>query len=211
MGQLTLTGEGSEALPRTEVTYPLTRKAEYDYMVHTKDHSYMNPYNEAVGGNITVKYMLASEVNIKSRYKPVATKSLRDSRAPHISAAPLDFSFAKITACEDIPIRAQKLGAFPSQQMSGQRLRSVLTGANVIGSVAGILEWSGSRLKTLRLARAHNPMRFDQSLGRRSSSSMRVGGGKVSASLIAMARGLTDGLKSCSTAGGWCGVAAGEH
>ena len=147
MGQVIITGEGSEALPREETTYPLTRKLEYDYMINTATHSYMNPYNDAVGGTLTLKYLLASDLHPNERIKAVVTKSLRESRAPHVSAPPIDLSYCDIDTCADIPDRARE------------------TGTRV---------WSAAEMKTLKLKCAPRAHRFDQSASVRMKSPATV-------------------------------------
>ena len=112
MGQVVLEGFGSEALPRSEVVYPLTRKKEYDGWIHTPTASYENPYNAAVGGHLTLKYSLQSEAKVapkRASAKPEpAKKSVADSRAPHISAPPLDLSYLKITSPDEIAAAAAR-------------------------------------------------------------------------------------------------------
>ena len=104
MGQVILTGQGSEALPRNEVVYPLTKKMEYEGWIHTANRSYKNPYNEAVGGSLTLRYSLQTDgvkvVLRDGRQVTVAAekKTVADSRAPHVSAPPLDLSYCKITS-----------------------------------------------------------------------------------------------------------------
>lgn len=105
MGQVILEGQGSEALPRTEVIYPLTKKMEYEGWIHTANRSYKNPYNEAVGGKMTLRYTLRSEDGhqvVRAGRAAPQKKTLADSRAPHVSAPPLDLSYCKITCPDEI-------------------------------------------------------------------------------------------------------------
>lgn len=111
MGQIILEGQGSEALPRAEVIYPLTKKMEYEGWVHTANRSYKNPYNEAVGGKMTLRYTLLSDENTVVRKGVVVPqkKTLADSRAPHVSAPPLNLSYCKITSPDEIVAAAVSL------------------------------------------------------------------------------------------------------
>ena len=65
---------------------------------NTPTRSYKNPFNSAVGGNLTLHFSLASEKE-KKRFTKA---SLKDSRAPHVSAPPIDLSFLKIAASAEV-------------------------------------------------------------------------------------------------------------
>lgn len=128
MGQVILTGQGSEALPRKEVTYPLTKKMEFEGWIHTANRSYKNPYNEAVGGSLTLRYSLRAEdlkVVVRDGRKVVTEKkSIADSRAPHVSAPPLDLSYCKITSPDEIAAAAARRDP-PILQWSAETMRTL--------------------------------------------------------------------------------------
>jgi hypothetical protein len=128
MGQVILTGQGSDALPRKEVVYPLTKKMEFEGWIHTSNRSYKNPYNEAVGGSLTLRYSLRTEdlkVVVRDGRKVVTEKkSVADSRAPHVSAPPLDLSYCKIASPDEI-VRAAARRDPPIPQWSAETMRTL--------------------------------------------------------------------------------------
>ena len=127
MGQVILEGQGSEALPRKEVVYPLTKKMEHEGWIHTANRSYRNPYNEAVGGTLTIRYSLRSEdhrVVVRDGRKVSEKKTLADSRAPHVSAPPLDLSYCNIASPDDIVAAAARQDP-PVPQWSAETMRTL--------------------------------------------------------------------------------------
>ena len=128
MGQVILTGQGSEALPRKAVVYPLTKKMEFEGWIHTANRSYKNPYNEAVGGSLTLRYSLRTEdlkVVVREGRKVVTEqKSLADSRAPHVSAPPIDLSYSKIASPDEIVAVAARRDP-PVPQWSAETMRTL--------------------------------------------------------------------------------------
>jgi hypothetical protein len=135
MGQVIIEGEGSEALPRQPTTYPLTRKKEMDYMIHTAHQSYMNPYNEAVGGQLCIQYALAKPTKKTVRAGPAGgpegpKKSVREARPPHISGPQVDLGYCEIASVREIAARAREVG---------------------------VRRWTAAEMKTIRIIRPQLP------------------------------------------------------